>query len=92
MGRGDGGGPVYPSAPFDALPVPCPPALTETAVSTGPMPTYPNGVIMIPHHKTWPPDGVQTSLQYDVRANSWATGPSPVLRIGQYAVTMGSFE
>ena len=56
------------------------------------MPTYPNGVIMIPHHKTWPPDGVQTSLQYDVRANSWATGPSPVLRIGQYAVTMGSFE
>ena len=67
-------------------------AVTELGLqqmSTGPMPTYANGEVIIPHaYKA--NTGVSTALKYNVRADSWEAGPSVAVRNGRYAVAFGT--
>lgn len=58
-------------------------------MSTGPMPTYANGEVVIPHAYK-PNTGVSTALKYNVRADSWEAGPSVAVRNGRYAVAFGT--
>lgn len=60
-------------------------------MSTGPMPTYGNGEVIIPHAYK-PNSGVATALKYSIRADSWEAGPSIAYRAGRYAVAFGTYD
>jgi hypothetical protein len=59
-------------------------------MSTGPMPVFANGVVLIPF--SYNSGGVHASLEYDTKADSWENGPAPVLKGGKYAVVQGALE
>jgi N-acetylneuraminic acid mutarotase len=68
---------------------PMPHAWSE--MSTGPMPVYANGVVMIPH--SYRNDKAYLgSLEYDTTNDEWAEGPKMVRPVGRYTPLYGSLE
>lgn len=61
-------------------------------MSTGPMPVYANGEVLIPFSRKNQGTGLVSSLRYSVRDNQWQEAPVPPLQVGVYAVVQGAFE
>jgi len=61
-------------------------------MSTGPMPVFPSGTVLIPYAEKSASTGIIASLEYDTKADSWQEGPAPVLKEGKYVVVQGSLE
>ena len=59
-----------------------------TGMSTGPMPVFPSGVVLIPYASAT--GGIGASLEYDTKQDSWKEGPVPVVKAGKYAVVQGA--